>query len=310
MPLMQEFRPRKASNTEFMLTALVLVLAFVLDRFGEPPVRFHPVVWMGHFLRQARRLLPPDFFSGLLGWAVGAGLVVLVAWAVQSLIFLFPLWMQVVLTALCLKPLMAWTALRKAGESVLNAPNLPEARRELSWHLVSRDTSLLSESEVMGAAMESVSENLSDSLVAPLFWFVIGGLPMVAFYRFCNTADAMWGYRTPELEFFGKVAARMDDVLNFIPARLTGILICAVHSSYRAWKTMLNDARNTPSPNSGFPMAALAGLVGVRLNKRDTYSLGGPFRDPERQDLVHTLKLLHQVAVASVGFLAVVACFL
>ncbi|GEM49514.1 adenosylcobinamide-phosphate synthase CbiB [Deinococcus cellulosilyticus] len=293
-----------------LLSGLSVLLAFLLDHLGEPPMKFHPVVWMGNYLRAARRLLFKDFFAGLLGWGVGAVLVLGLAAGVQLAIHqMSPGW-QILLTAVCLKPLMAWSALRKAGESVLLAPTLQEARRELSWHLVSRDTSELSESEVMGAAMESVAENLSDSLVAPLFWFLIGGLPMVAFYRYCNTADAMWGYRTPELEHFGKVAARVDDLLNLIPARLTGLLICAVHQSKQAWNTMNRDALKTPSPNSGYPMAALAGLIGVRLSKRDTYDLGAGFRDPEKSDLALTLKALHRVAWISVVFLSGVSCFL
>lgn len=293
-----------------LLSGLSVLLAFLLDHLGEPPVKFHPVVWMGNYLRAARRLLPKDFFAGLLGWGVGAVLVLGVAVLVQLVLHQLSLVWQILLTAVCLKPLMAWTALRKAGESVLHAPTLPEARRKLSWHLVSRDTSQLTESEVMGAAMESVAENLSDSLVAPLFWFLIGGLPMVALYRYCNTADAMWGYRTPELEHFGKVAARIDDLLNLIPSRLTGLLICAVHHSKQAWNTMNRDALKTPSPNSGYPMAALAGLIGVHLSKRNTYDLGAEFREPEKTDLGRSLKALHHVAWVTALFLAGVSCFL
>ncbi|GGJ38213.1 adenosylcobinamide-phosphate synthase CbiB [Deinococcus roseus] len=292
-----------------LFSGLTILLAFGLDHLGEPPSKLHPVVWMGNYLQLARRVLKKGFLPGLLGWGVGAGLVVLVALVVQILLQLFPTGIQLLLLTLCLKPLMAWKALKQAGEKVLDAPTLPEARQELSWHLVSRNTSELSESEVMGAAMESVAENLSDSLVAPLFWFLVGGLPMVAFYRFCNTADAMWGYRSLELEHFGKVAARMDDVLNLIPARLTGGLICAVGKSERAFQTMLRDAQMTPSPNSGYPMAALAGLLGVKLSKRETYVLGAEFREPERKDLQETLSVLHRVAWVAVALLAVVACF-
>jgi adenosylcobinamide-phosphate synthase len=149
---------------------------------------------------------------------------------------------------------------------------LNEGRARLAF-IVSRDVSKLSAAEVRESALESVSENLSDSLVAPLFWFAVAGLPGAALYRFANTADAMWGYRG-EWEWAGKWAARSDDVLNFIPARLTAIGLLLLGTRAAKSKTSLpREAAKTPSPNSGWPMAALALALGIRLGKPSVYVL-------------------------------------
>lgn len=278
---------------------MTIFLAWLIDLlFGEPPTRFHPVVWMGRYLRTIRKHLPPTRLIGGAAWLAGALLVVTVTWLLTQLLQI-PLNLQSpvssLLFAILLKPLFAWRSLREAGEAVLNAPDLDEARRMLSWHLVSRDTSTLSEGEVYGATIESITENLSDSLIAPLFYFCIGGLPLAALYRYANTADALWGYRTPELERFGKVAARVDDLLNLIPARLTALLLVIAclplglnwRQAVRIW---WSDRRITPSPNAGHPMSVAAGALGVCLRKRGVYNLGSEFPDPTRDDLIRTLR--------------------
>jgi adenosylcobinamide-phosphate synthase len=275
----------------------VILLAFLVDAlWGELPSRWHPVVWMGRYLHAARRRLPPNFVAGMAAWWVGGVLFAGPAWLIQVLLTLAlpPLAAGLVL-ALLLKPLFAWRALREAVAAVLAAPTLDEKRRLLSWHLVSRDTSGLGPGEVNGAAIESLAENLNDSLVAPLFWFLVGGLPLAALYRFANTADAMWGYRTPELEWFGKWAARADDVLNFVPARLTALLLLGTAALCRldvraAWHVWRRDGRSTPSPNAGQPMSVAAGALGINLSKRGLYSLGGEFSPPGDGDVARALR--------------------
>lgn len=202
-------------------SGMPLLLVWLLDFWpGEPPTPLHPVVWMGRYLTAARRFHRPTFAAGAVAWMIGAAGVVAIDLAIQVLIGLVAaragLWavLAVALTAVALKPLFAWRALRRAAEAVLNAPDLPAGRAAFGWHLVSRDTSDLTAGEVYGATIESVAENLSDSFVAPALWFLLGGLPAAALYRYANTADAMWCYRTPELEQFGKWAARIDDGLN------------------------------------------------------------------------------------------------
>lgn len=204
------------------------------------------------------------------------------------------------LGAVLLKPAFSLRALLAAGgevERALRRDTLPEARRLLAWHLVSRDTSGLTASEVAGAAIESLAENLSDGFVAPLLAHMAGGLAGAYAYRLVNTADAMLGYRTPELEWFGKAAARADDVLNMAPARVAAALVALAAragggATGRAIGTALRDRGRTSSPNAGWPMAAMAGALGVRLEKRGTdagapplYVLHAAGRAPTVDDL-------------------------
>ncbi|MEF2279950.1 adenosylcobinamide-phosphate synthase CbiB [Deinococcus sp. YIM 134068] len=275
-----------------------LLLALALDALGEPPARLHPVIWMGNYLKGARlrwRASAPaaQFFEGGAGWVLGAGVAAGVGWLTNR----FPGgW---VTRGVLLKPLLARRALFAAvGEvhAALASGDLPEARRLLAWHLVSRETGELSAAEVAGACIESLAENLSDSVVAPLLMFRAGGLPLAALYRYANTADAMWGYRTPDLEHAGKVAARTDDLLNLAPARLTAL--CAVVAvlpsgldAPGAWRVWRRDARTTPSPNAGHPMSAFAGALGVRLDKRGVYVLNADGRTPDTSDLPRALRL-------------------
>ncbi|WP_221090946.1 CobD/CbiB family cobalamin biosynthesis protein [Deinococcus aquaedulcis] len=268
-----------------------LLLALALDTLGEPPTRWHPVVWMGTYLGFARRRWRPappagQLVQGAASWALGAGL----AAAGGHLAGRWPWPVQ----AAVLKPLLARRALFAAvGEvhAALQRGDLPEARRLLAWHLVSRDTSDLSASEVAGAAIESLAENLSDSVVAPLLAFRVGGLGLAATYRLTNTADALWGYRTPALEWPGKVAAHADDLLNLAPARLTALCALLAGGRRASWPVWLRDRRATPSPNAGHPMSAFAGVLGLRLDKRGVYVLGAGGRPPTPDDLPPALAL-------------------
>jgi adenosylcobinamide-phosphate synthase len=145
--------------------------------------------------------------------------------------------------------------------SALATKDLPEARRLAGRHLVSRDTAQLAAPEVAGAAIESLAENVTDSLTAPLLAYTIGGLPAAWAYRFVNTADAMWGYRTDEYEQLGKFPARFDDILNWLPARLTGWLlvvaaVLAGENGRRSAQVMVHQHRQTSSPNAGWTMSA------------------------------------------------------
>jgi len=267
-----------------------VLLAALWDwRFGEPPAGLHPVVWMGRYLGWAGRGLtgrPPRvaFALGALRWLLGACGVVLVYGALERLSAPWPLWAEALLSALLLKPLFALRMLLEEVRGVEEAlgESLEAGRRRLS-RIVSRDTRHLSEAEVREGALESLSENLSDSLVAPLFWFALLGLPGAALYRFANTADAMWGYRG-EWEWAGRFAARADDLLSWLPARLTAWMLWLCRPTFSL--TALRDqARKTPSPNAGWPMAALALGLGVRLGKPGVYLLNPGGRSPTARDL-------------------------
>ncbi len=288
-------------------SVLIVSLAVMLDlAFGEPPSRLHPVVWIGNllkFLRAKWRSNSPrgQFLEGAGCWILGAVLVMAVAGLLSSAVQKLPIWLEwfeVPLSAVLLKPLFSIRSLFVAVRAVqlpLEGLDLPldllEARKILSWHLVSRQTHELSTSEVAGAAIESLFENLSDSIIAPILCFAIGGLPLAALYRFANTADAMWGYRTPPLEYPGKWAAHADDLLNLIPARVTGCCIALVSCTLEGWQVMLRDGLKTASPNAGIPMSAGAGALGIRLEKRGVYALNESARAPQASDLAPALKL-------------------
>jgi adenosylcobinamide-phosphate synthase len=250
---------------------------------GEPPAVAHPTVWMGRALGRARGWHARAGRSPTASYVAGATAVGTLALAVGLLAALaegrlarVPGAARAAAAGALLKPALSLRALVGAGREVehaLRRGDLPEARRLLAWHLVSRDTTRLSASEVAGAAIESLAENLSDGLVAPLLYHAVGGLAGAYVYRLVNTADAMLGYRTPELEWFGKAAARADDALNLLPARVTALLIALAAgagsgSTRAAVRVALADARRTPSPNAGWPMAAMAGALDVRLDKR------------------------------------------
>jgi adenosylcobinamide-phosphate synthase len=221
-----------------------------------------------------------------------------------------PLWAHGIITGVLLKPMFAFRGLLKAGKEVQQAlkdGDLANGRRLVAWHLVSRDTSQLSSQQVASATIESLAENLTDSLLAPLMCFALGGLPLAWFYRFANTADAMIGYRTAEFEYFGKFAARLDDVLNWLPARLAGLLVvvsaglCRLDSKM-AWKTMVTQHSRTSSPNAGWTMAAAAGALRVRLEKVDTYRLDGGEALPETEDIQRSIRLVSAAVLLSFLF--------
>jgi adenosylcobinamide-phosphate synthase len=295
-----------------------LFLALAIDRWpGEPPARWHPVVWMGRYLAwlgpriapAAPRSRAPDwprFIAGAAAWWAGAAAVFAAACLVDSAAQRIAPWAAALLVGIALKPLLAWRMLRDevlAVEAALGC-SLDEGRARLA-RLVSRDVTGLSVSEVRESAIESLAENLNDSLVAPLFWFVLGGLPGAAVYRFANTADAMWGYRGERegrvWEWAGKWAARADDVLSWLPARITGLLLglCSLPLQGRAGVGATRcEACRTPSPNSGWPMAAMALRLGVRLAKPGVYTLNATGREAVAADTLRAVQLASRVVIA------------
>lgn len=304
-----------------LVVCIALILALAIDRLlGEPPVRFHPVVWMGNYLGWAGALIAPlagsavqttraqdfkEFGLGVLAWSVGAAIVSAAAWVFQqaSLGLLEQGWKGslgvAAVLGLALKPLLAWAMLKNevlAVEAALGQ-SLSAGRERLGW-LVSRDVATLTEVQVRESAIESLAENLNDSVIAPIFWFVVLGLPGAALYRFANTADAMWGYpgdyKGRHWQWAGKWAARVDDVLSWFPARITAGLL-AVVSGGVSLLALRREAARTPSPNSGWPMAAMALGLGVCLHKPGVYALNGLGRAPDGAD---TLKAISYASKA------------
>ena len=310
-----------------VVMGLLLLMALWIDsRWGEPRAALHPVVWMGKYLEAcgrvtARRAPWLAFVLGALAWIVGAGLVGTLAYGFQALVFseidrllvartgaesgvhywgLLWLLPALVICAVWLKCMLSWRMLKAETAAVEAAlqQSLQAGRDCLSW-LVSRDTTHLSESEVRESAIESLAENLNDSVVAPIFWFVLLGLPGAVVYRFANTADAMWGYRNPRWEWAGKWAARADDVLSWLPARLTALVLFVVAwvMTERSQRSALSssavvvEARKTPSPNSGWPMACMASALGVSLRKSGVYTLNPCGRNPGPDDTAEAQRL-------------------
>jgi len=221
-----------------------------------------------------------------------------------------PGWLAVIITGVLLKSLLA---LRVLVEEVCNveqalASSLESGRKQLA-RIVSRDTTQLDAGQIRESALESLSENLSDSVVAPLFWFALFGLPGAAIYRFANTADAMWGYRGA-WEWGGKFAARADDVLNLIPARFTAlILLLVAKAKASAWRGLPREAALTSSPNSGWPMAALALALDIRLRKPGVYALNHAGRAPTFDDFNVALRRAVWAAWAFAILVAVLTTF-
>lgn len=280
----------------------ILVAGLVLDRvFREPPTALHPVVAMGRFLSIGRRL--PD--TPLLGFIGGAG-----AWCAGAALFVVPVvvaalrlphWGNLLLGTFLLWGLFSFRMLLDEVDAVEKAlAHSLDAGRARIGRLVSRPTAGLTEAEVRMAAIETLAENLSDSVVSPLFWYALLGLPGIALQRFANTADACWGYRGA-WEWRGKWAARADDAINWIPARLTALAILGFRPSLL--HALGREARSTESPNAGWPMGAMALVLGTRLEKPGCYALHAEGRTPGPADTRLALRVASRA-----GWLFALAC--
>jgi len=298
------------------LAPVVLATAFVLDgTLGEPPLALHPVCWMGNAIAPLKRL---GRRTKLVELALGGGYVLVVtslfalgSWLVLALLAPAP-WLAALAAAYLLWSCFALKGLCAAGDEMdqaLAAGDLARARRALT-SLCSRDPSTLTAEELAGATVESLTENASDSVVAPLFYFALFGVPGAVLYRAANTLDAMVGYRG-RYEYLGKVAARLDDLLNLVPARLTALLLGLAGALLRldvrrGVRVCLRDRARTESPNAGWPMAMAAGLLGVRLDKRDAYVLGEELAAPDARALRRALRLVRATGFVTVLALALV----
>ncbi len=300
-----------------MLTAnaalpLALGLAWTLDiAFGESRNAWHPVAWLGRVLGPlgdwlCRWPAVAAFAGGAVAWCGIAGLLGLgAAWLQSSLLELAPAWAALGL-ALLLKPCFAWRMLRdevRAVDAAL-AESLEAGRARVAW-LCSRDVSTMDADEVRETAIETLAENLNDSVVAPLFWFALAGLPGAVVYRFANTTDAMWGYRG-RYEWAGKWAARADDVLSWLPARLTAALLAPVRAE--VWRKLGQEASRTPSPNGGWPMGAMALRLGVRLRKPGVYALNARGPSPQPADMSRAQRHAGRAAWLAAGLAGLACC--
>ncbi|AHM04526.1 Adenosylcobinamide-phosphate synthase [Roseibacterium elongatum DSM 19469] len=293
-----------------MSFAAAMALALVIDACLGWPDRLyarigHPVTWIGAVISALETRLNhgPDRRRRVWGGvtvAIVLAVSILPAIWVQSV--LPDGWGGVILAGILGWPLIASRALHDYVAAVsrpLASGDLAGARAAVAM-LVSRDPKGLDAAAVARAGVESLAENTSDGVVAPLFWGAILGLPGLAGYKAVNTLDSMIGYRNDRYEDFGKVAARMDDALNLIPARLTGLIFVLVSGQRRrAWSVMLRDAGQHRSPNAGWPEAAMAGALGIRVSGPRVYdarvvqepwvNAGAP--DPDAEDMARGLAL-------------------
>lgn len=245
------------------------LFAFILDRLFAEPRRHHPLVYFGrysHYLERTLNSKKATRLNGVVAYLLATAPLVLLAIGLENMTRHQPL-LHLLLSALLLYVAIGWQSLLSHAQAIitpLKDEDLDQARHALAM-IVSRDTEDLNEEEISKAATESVLENGADSIFSALFWFLLLGMPGVVLYRCSNTLDAMWGYKTERFLNFGWCAARIDDLLNFIPARLTALsyaLMGNYIAAMRYWKTQ---GSNWKSPNAGPVMAAGAGALDVSL---------------------------------------------
>jgi adenosylcobinamide-phosphate synthase len=257
-----------------MIYAVPLALALILDAiFGEPDWAWkrvpHPAVLMGRAIGKLERAFNEGdnrFFNGAMGIFVLAALAGIVGQVIPYL----PLGglLEIIVAAI----LLAQKSLAQHVQAVADAlrQSTDDGRKAVAM-IVGRDTKDMTEDAIARGAIESAAENFSDGVVAPAFWFLIAGLPGLMVYKLVNTADSMIGYRNKRYEQFGKFAARLDDVLNWIPARLTALILILASRKWAAWSVIRRDAPLHRSPNAGWPEAAMASTLNVALSGPRAY---------------------------------------
>ena len=289
---------------------LILALAIIIDlAFGEPPDVLHPVAWIGKVIAFLERAVinRRPVFQFIYGVVMALSVVILFTAAAYFLLAYLEgvsSAAYIIVGALLLKLTFSFTGLKRTALKIaglLKKESMDGARFELR-SLVSRDTRNLPQPLLVSATVESVAESTCDSLVAPLFYFLLFGVPGAVAFRIVSTFDSMIGYHG-KYEYLGKFASRLDDVLNYIPARLSGLLlVLAVFFSggdvQRSWRVMMRDHSRTESPNAGWPMAAMAGALDVQLEKPGHYKLGRASAPLVPQTIATSLRLMGMAAAS------------
>jgi adenosylcobinamide-phosphate synthase len=264
--------------------AALAVSGFLLDlAIGDPRWLPHPVVMMGKAISWGEKSLwsgepRRDFLAGMALTLAVVGSSAAIAWAAVLLVSFLPSAVGFMAVAFLASTTIATRGLLVAAaciEEPLRAGDIIQARQQLS-HIVGRETHNLNQDKVLRAGLESLAESTCDGIVAPLFYLFLGGIPLAMAYKAASTLDSMIGYRTERYFYFGKFAARLDDVFNFLPARLTALVMIVAASLLKlrarlAAKVVWRDHANHLSPNAGYPEAALAGAFGIRLGGPSTY---------------------------------------
>lgn len=305
-------------------------LAVVLDTLiGDPRTGWHPVVLIGGLIAAVEKLLLRPAATPAAKRLAGLALVAAVlavsyaaAWlAVAALAALHPL-AALGGSALLLSFAISPRSLAAAGREIqacLETDDIDAARAKVGW-IVGRDTDRLDSAEVTRATVETIAENITDGIVSPLFYAALGGAPLAILYRAVNTLDSMVGYKNDKYRDFGLVAARTDDVFNYIPARITGLLVVAAafilrYDARGTARTILRDAGRHPSPNSGIPEAGVAGALGVRLGGLNYYggvpslraTMGEPRRELTPVHIAAAIRIMYTVTALAAALATVLS---
>lgn len=305
------------------MTLAAIVVGFVLDLiFGDPHWLPHPICLIGNLIafleRNLRKLFAPGKTAQLLGGALMVIIVLFITFAVPYVVLylagqISP-WLRFVLETIMCYQIFATKCLRDESMKVytaLHENDLADARVKLSW-IVGRDTQNLSAEEVTKGAVETVAENTADGIIAPMFYMFIGGAPLAFLYKGINTMDSMVGYKNDKYLYFGRCAAKMDDLANLIPARITGLLMIAASyflnmNAKGAWKIFWRDRYNHLSPNSAMTESVTAGALNIQLGGDHFYfgklvhkdTIGDNLRPVCPDDIVAVNNLLYMTAVIS-----------
>ncbi len=313
-----------------MMTLAAITAGFILDfLFGDPHWLPHPICLIGNLIGFLEKRLRSIFaFSNtalLLSGGLMVIIVLLLTYSVPYIILYeaekVSIWLAFVLETIMFYQIFATKSLRDESMKVYEAlknNDLADARIKLSW-IVGRDTQNLTAEEVTKGAVETVAENTSDGVIAPMFFMFIGGAPLAFLYKGINTMDSMVGYKNDKYLFFGRCAAKLDDLANFIPARISGIvMILAAYflnlDSKRAWKTFLRDRYNHLSPNSAMTESVAAGALNIQLGGGHFYfgkwvpkdTIGDNLRAVVPEDIVSVNNLLYMSAVISLLIFALI----
>lgn len=306
-----------------MLTGII---AFLIDTIiGDPRTKYHPVVLMGKLIALLEHCFYRADDSDNKKFVMGIMLVIItllisyeVAAAIMMLSYQIPFsWGSAAVGGLLLSFTISPNSLAKAGKGIyalLIMGELTEAREKVGW-IVGRDTKDLDDAEIARATIETIAENTVDGIIAPLFFFVLGGVPLAVIYRAANTMDSMIGYKNEKYLYFGRGAAKLDDVLNYIPARITAMLFLfsalILGFDYRnAYRIMQRDAAKHPSPNGGYAEATMAGALHIRLGGMNSYFGRKSFRAYMGDAMVlivpqHIMAAIRMMYTATVLFIIV-----
>lgn len=289
---------------------MAISLAVFIDRIiGDPKWLPHPVVGIGKLISSLeKRLNKGDFKKqkGILCLAIVLAIVFITVLVVTYFAYQVHLVVGILIEGLLISITIAGKSLEQAAQDVaepLKQGDLPMARKKLGW-IVGRDTDQLEEPEIVRGTVETVAENTTDGITSPLFYALIGGAPLAFLYRAVNTCDSMVGYKNNRYAQFGWASAKIDDVLNWIPSRLTGLLMLVsyrpVQPRNRCFTILFRDAKKHPSPNSGWGEAAVAALLGVQLGGLNTYKgvvsnrakMGEPHKQLETNHIYESIKIM------------------